>query len=139
MREVPTFTAGDFHKATASSPNGNCVRVARRHGWTAVWDDKQATVDTTAGTLLSTSELILLTDQQFDCYQNAVRNGRFRGPLSLMRRPDGRYTMRAVGPPTTPGVALVFDTTELAAFHHGIRHHEFDHHDVNCARRAETR
>lgn len=130
MREVPTFTVGDFHKATASSPNGNCVCVARRHGWTAVWDDKQATGDTSAATMLATSELILLTDQQFDCYQHAVRTGGPVGSLTLTQRPDGDYTMRAVSPPTTPDVALVFDTAELAAFHHGIRHHEFDHRVV---------
>jgi hypothetical protein len=79
MTRPPTFTVGEFRKASASSPHQNCVRVARKHGWTAVWDDKRATAATTAGTAVIGTEILLLRDEQFDSYQAGIRAGRSSG------------------------------------------------------------
>ncbi|NKY88388.1 hypothetical protein [Nocardia veterana] len=129
MTRPPTFTAGEFRKASASSPHQNCVRIARKHGWTAVWDDKRATTATTGSTALPTAELLLLRDEQFDHYQDGVRAGRtHRLPITQSRRSDGRYVLRAQTDTPTTGVELIFDRAELDAFHHGIRTHEFDLH-----------
>ncbi|MFF0487867.1 hypothetical protein ACWDSJ_19450 [Nocardia sp. NPDC003482] len=127
MTLLPTFTAGEFHKARASSPNQNCVRVARKQGWTAVWDDKRATDRITPATELPLGELLLFTDEQFDAYQAGVREGRAPAcPLTVTRRADGMYVFRAATTQPTPGVELVFDQDELDAFHDGVRNREFD-------------
>lgn len=126
MTLPPTFTVREFRKATRSSPNQNCVRVARKQGWTAVWDDKRGTPATTPETPLPDTELILLTDNQFDDYQVAVRAGDADdSPLSLVRRADGLYVLSLPAPETA--VELVFDQDEIDAFHDGVRNHEFDH------------
>lgn len=126
MTLPPTFTVREFRKATRSSPNQNCVRVARKQGWTAVWDDKRGTPATTPETPLPDTELILLTDNQFDDYQVAVRAGDADdSPLSLVRRADGLYVLSL--PVTETTVELVFDQDEIDAFHDGVRNHEFDH------------
>jgi len=129
MTLPPTFTVREFRKATRSSPNQNCVRIARKQGWTAVWDDKRGTPATTPTTTLPDTELILLTDAQFDDYQTAVRSGAADdSPLSLVRRADGLYTFRLTPERTHPAhVELVFDQDEIDAFHDGVRNHEFDH------------
>lgn len=130
MMRPPTFTVGEFRKASASSPHQNCVRVARKHGWTAIWDDKCATGTTTATTALTTAELLLLRDEQFDSYQAGVRAGDTeRLPITHQARPDGRYTLRSEAGElgaSTAEVELIFDRAELDAFHHGIRTNEFD-------------
>ncbi len=129
MTLLPAFTVGEFRKAARSSPNQNCVRIARKQGWTAVWDDKLRTTDTTADTPLTDSELLLLTDAQFDGYQTAVRTGKGstteNGSLDIVRRTDGMYVFRTAAPSST-GVELVFDQGELDAFHDGVHNHEFD-------------
>ncbi|MBF6174020.1 hypothetical protein [Nocardia blacklockiae] len=127
MTPLPIFTAGDFRKASASSPNQNCVRVARKQGWTAVWDDKRATDLTTTSTALPATELLLFTDEQFDALQAAVRGTGTGSPLAVTHRADGHYVFRAATPQPVDGVELVFDQNELDAFHHGVRNHEFDH------------
>ncbi|RDI42469.1 DUF397 domain-containing protein [Nocardia mexicana] len=128
MTLLPTFTAGEFRKASYSSPNQNCVRIARRDGWTAVWDDKRATDRTTPATALPADELLLFTDEQFDTFQAGVRGTvTHRSPLAVTRREDGHYVFRAATPQPVVGVELVFDQDELDAFHHGVRDHEFDH------------
>ncbi|MBB5911348.1 hypothetical protein BJY24_000215 [Nocardia transvalensis] len=127
MTLLPTFTAGEFRKASASSPNQNCVRVARKQGWTAVWDDKRATDRTTPASTLSADELLLFTDEQFDAIQSAVRGTDTRSPLVVVHRTDGHYVFRAATPQPVDGVELVFDQNELDAFHHGVRNNEFDH------------
>ncbi|NKY45098.1 hypothetical protein [Nocardia cerradoensis] len=145
MTRPPTFTVGEFRKASASSPHQNCVRVARKHGWTAVWDDKRATAATTAGTAVIGTEILLLRDEQFDSYQAGIRAGRTeRLPITQFRRPDGRYVLRAETGRPTADVELIFDRAELDAFHHGVRTHEFDLHrftapaldDTECDTRA---
>jgi hypothetical protein len=130
MTLLPTFTVREFRKATRSSPNQNCVRIARKQGWTAVWDDKRSTAATTPVTTLPDTELILLTDAEFDSYQTAVRDGDAgNAPLSLHRRGDGLYVFSLAAAPaaTDTRVELVFDQDEIDAFHDGVRNHEFDH------------
>jgi hypothetical protein len=131
MTLLPAFTVGEFRKAARSSPNQNCVRVARKQGWTAVWDDKRSTAATTPVTTLPNSELLLLTDAQFDTYQAAVRAGDSgRSPLNVTRRTDGMYIFRITTPSSDAAhtdVELVFDQDELDAFHDGVFNHEFDH------------
>lgn len=129
MTRLPTFTVGEFRKASASSPHQNCVRVARKHGWTAVWDDKCATAATTAATAVGSTEMLLVTDEQFDKYQAGIRAGRTeRLPITQLRRPDGRYVLRTETGRRARDVELIFDRAELDAFHHGVRTHEFDLH-----------
>ncbi|WP_024806102.1 DUF397 domain-containing protein [Nocardia sp. BMG51109] len=127
MTLLPIFTAGEFRKASISSPNQNCVRVARKQGWTAVWDDKRATDRTTPATALPTGELLLFTDEQFDAIQAAVRGAGTSSPLTITPRTDGHFVFRAATPQPGGGVELIFDQGELDAFHHGVRNHEFDH------------
>lgn len=129
MKQLPTFTAGEFRKASRSSPDQNCVRIARRDGWTAVWDDKLGGSDIHADTPLPGNEILLFADDQFDTYQAGVRQGRTTGLcLSAERDPDGMYVFRAAEPAGQPiqGVALRFDQAEIDAFYSGIRSHEFD-------------
>lgn len=130
MTLLPTFTVREFRKATRSSPNQNCVRIARKQGWTAVWDDKRSTAATTPATTLPDTELIMLTDAEFDSYQTAVRDSDAgEAPLSLHRRGDGLYVFRRAATPAAEEtrVELVFDQDEIDAFHDGVRNHEFDH------------
>jgi hypothetical protein len=129
MTLLPTFSVGEFRKASRSSPNQNCVRIARKQGWTAVWDDKRGTAATTPETPLPDTELLLLTDAQFDSYQRAVRSDAVEdSPLHVTRRGDGMYLFRTATSPSgaTTDVELVFDQDELDAFHYGVRNHEFD-------------
>ncbi|AHH20154.1 hypothetical protein NONO_c53740 [Nocardia nova SH22a] len=129
MTRPPTFTVGEFRKASASSPHQNCVRIARKQGWTAVWDDKRATGATSTTTALATTELLLLRDEQFETYQAGIRAGRTeRLPITQTRRRDGHYGLRSeIALPTTD-VELVFDRAELDAFHQGVRAREFELH-----------
>src|SRR2546423_1775543 len=125
MTLPPTFTVREFRKATRSSPNQNCVRIARKQGWTAVWDDKRGTPATAPETPLPDTELILLTDAQFDDYQVAGRSHDGDPyPLTRARRAGGFYVLSL--PATETPVELVFDQDEIDAFHDGVRNHEFD-------------
>ncbi|WP_227980985.1 hypothetical protein [Nocardia spumae] len=105
------------------------MRVARKHGWTAVWDDKRATGATTTATTLAKTEILLLRDEQFESYQTGIRAGRTdRLPITQLRRSDGRFALRTDIDQPTADVELIFDRAELDAFHHGVRTHEFDIH-----------
>ncbi|WP_019927978.1 DUF397 domain-containing protein [Nocardia sp. BMG111209] len=127
MTMPPAFTAGEFHKAVASSPNQNCVQVARKQGWTAVWDDKLATAGTTAATVLPADELLVLTDAEFDAFQSGVRSGSTdHHALTVTPRDDGAYVFRAATAQPVAEVQLVFDADELDAFLDGVRNGEFD-------------
>ncbi|MFI5779745.1 hypothetical protein [Nocardia sp. NPDC051570] len=127
MTLLPTFVAAEFRKAQASSPNQNCVRIARRDGWTAMWDDKRASDRITPTTVLPADELLLFTDEQFDAYQAGVRVGRVEAaPLTVTRRTDDMYVFRAATTQPVPDVELIFDQAELDAFHDGVRNREFD-------------
>ncbi|MEV5649012.1 hypothetical protein AB0L57_12245 [Nocardia sp. NPDC052254] len=105
------------------------MRVARKQGWTAVWDDKRTTGATSTATALATTELLLLRDEQFDTYQAGIRAGHTeRLPLTQIRRHDGHFVLRSEIAQPTADVELIFDRAELDAFHHGIRTHEFELH-----------
>ncbi|MBH0781142.1 DUF397 domain-containing protein [Nocardia bovistercoris] len=122
MQQLPEFALGEFKKASASSPSQNCVTVARVDGYTAIRDDK---LPDPAGRVPH-EQLIILTDDQFDHFQHAVRAGRtVTDHLSLLRRADGMYAMRATTVQLVPDVELLFDHGEIDAFRRGILAHEF--------------
>ncbi|WP_433709902.1 DUF397 domain-containing protein [Nocardia sp. CA-084685] len=125
----PTFTVAEFRKATFSSPNQNCVRVARRNGWTAVWDDKLADERYTPEMSLPDNELLVFTDDQFDAFQVGMRAGRVEDLHLAISRRDGGYVFQAAIPQLIAGVELRFDEAEFDAFRQGVLNHEFD-----CAR-----
>jgi hypothetical protein len=127
MNHLPTFHAGEFRKATRSSPNQNCVRIARKLGWAVMWDDKLSDAQTTEDTLVSSTELLYFTDDQFDAYQTRLREGRIDGScLSVNRREDDLYVFRAMVPQPVDGVQLLFNQDEVDAFFGGVHRHEFD-------------
>jgi hypothetical protein len=110
----PHFTEEDFRKATASNPNLDCVRVARRAGWVELRDDKTA-----FGT--PDDDRIVLTSAEFDQFQAGMRSERSDSlPLRLDPQGDGTYLLR------TAAVTLTFTEPEVRAFVAGIRDHEFD-------------
>ncbi|MFE9328174.1 hypothetical protein ACIHDR_43220 [Nocardia sp. NPDC052278] len=124
---LPIFTAGEFIKATRSSPQQNCVRVARRDGWTAIWDDKLGNEQTTGSTAIPNSQMLIFTDDEFDAYQHSIRVGTTEPcPLRIEQR-HGTFVFTAADPTTQPGgdVKLHFDQGEFDAFVDGIRSHEF--------------
>jgi hypothetical protein len=107
------FAEEDFRKATASNPDMNCVRVARRADWVELRDDKTAFG-------APGDHRIVLTSAEFDRFQAGVRSGRTDGPPRLDRQGDGTYLLR------TAAVTLTFTEPEVRAFVAGIRDHEFD-------------
>jgi hypothetical protein len=109
----PHFAAEDFRKATASDPDRECVRVARRADRVELRDDKTAFG-------APDDHRIVLTSTQFDRFQAGVRSGRPEGPLRLDRQVDGTYLLH------TEAVALTFTEPEVRAFLSGVRDHEFD-------------
>jgi hypothetical protein len=109
----PHFAEKDFRKATASNPDRECVRVARRGSWVELRDDKTAFG-------APDDHRIVLTAAEFDRFQAGIRAGRPDGPLRLDRQGDGTYLLR------TETVALSFTEPEVRAFLAGIRNHEFD-------------
>ncbi|MEV6335038.1 DUF397 domain-containing protein [Nocardia vinacea] len=125
----PTFTVAEFRKATFSSPNQNCVRIARKNGWTAVWDDKLADERYTPGMSLPDNEILLFTDEQFDVFQAGLRAGRVEDRYLAISRRDGGFVFRAAIPQPIDGVELLFDQDEFDAFRQGVLNNEFD-----CAR-----
>ncbi|WP_020498815.1 DUF397 domain-containing protein [Sciscionella marina] len=120
----PRFLETDFRKATRSNPNKDCVRVARHSDRVEIRDDK-----TVFGS--EQDHRLLLTAAEFDAYQAAIRHD---APtvehLALTLQPDGTYRMSTA---TRPEVFLVFTAAEIAAFHHGVCHHEFDHDTLAAA------
>ncbi|MFD0360242.1 hypothetical protein ACFQZZ_02125 [Nocardia sp. GCM10030253] len=124
----PTFTIGEFIKAAASSPKQNCVRVARRDGWTAVWDDKLADEHIALDTTLSGEQLLYFTDEQFDAFQDGLRAGRAEGPYLTTRHDNGGYVFSAdaAAPQPVDGVELHFSSAEVEAFRSGVLNGEFE-------------
>ena len=122
MQQLPEFALSEFKKASASSPSQNCVTIARVDGFTAIRDDKMP--DPTGR--VPHEQLIVLTDDQFDDFQHAVRAGRTAtAHLALTPRADGMYALRAGSGQPVPGVELLFDHAEIAAFRSGILADEF--------------
>jgi hypothetical protein len=109
----PQFAEEDFRKATASNPDRECVRVARRSDRVELRDDK-------TGFGAADDHRIVLTGAEFDRFQAGIRAGRPDGPLRLDQQGDGTYLLR------TESVALTFTAPEVRAFVAGIRGHEFD-------------
>jgi hypothetical protein len=108
------FAEEDFRKATASNPDMNCVRVARRADWVELRDDKTAFG-------IPGDHRIVLTSAEFDEFQAGIRAGRDDGlPLRLDPQGDGTYLLQ------TAAVTLTFTEPEVRAFIAGIRDHEFD-------------
>jgi hypothetical protein len=124
----PTFTIGEFIKAVASSPNQNCVRVARRDGWTAVWDDKLAGEHADLDATLPGEQLLYFTDEQFDAFQADLRAGRPGGGYLSTRHGHGDYVFSADAAARQPvdGVQLHFSSAEVEAFRTGVLNGEFE-------------
>ncbi|MET8779070.1 hypothetical protein ABZV58_29050 [Nocardia sp. NPDC004654] len=125
---LPIFTPRDCIKAAQSSAGQNCVRVGRKQGWTVIWDDKLAT-DDGRDKALPSNEILILTDEQFDAFQAALRAGGFdHGAVLIERQLDGAYVFTAAETrdQTVQEVALSFDADEFDAFLDGVRRHEFD-------------
>ncbi|SRR6266568_4459004 len=114
----PVFSAAEFRKATLSEPSANCVEIARRDGWVEVRDDKLK------GTPYYNVVVLRLPEIKFDVYQAAVRNGASTASLHLAvtRRADSNYEFRVAETDTV----LLFDQSEVDAFHDGVVKHEFD-------------
>ncbi|SFS65233.1 DUF397 domain-containing protein [Saccharopolyspora flava] len=119
MTTLPTFAENDFHKASASLPDRECVCVARRDGWVELRDDK-----TTFG---APDDLRLrFTEDEFDAFLVGVRSGDTDGLcLAMTSRSDGTYTFRSNASPSA-GAELEFTEAEVAAFLDGITRGEFD-------------
>lgn len=112
----PVFAEQEFHKASRSNPDLNCVRVARRDDWVELRDDKAVfgAVD---------DHRLVFTAEEFDAYLAAERAGRAESlALEIIRRDDGLYVFRRRG----GMVELVFTEAEVAAFRDGVVQHEFD-------------
>lgn len=112
-----TFAETDFRKATASQPDKDCVRVARRDNLVELRDDK-----TEFGA--ADDHRLILSAEQFDAFQTAARTGlldRSQG-LSITVRDDGNYSFRA----PFHDAPLVFTQAEVIAFLDGVARREFD-------------
>lgn len=117
----PAFAERDFHKASASHANQECVRVARRGGWVELRDDK--TAFGAPGDLR-----LVFTETQFDAFLSGVRSGVIAGLcMTMARRADGMYTFRSVvSEPSMADVELLFTEAEVDAFLDGVTRGEFD-------------
>lgn len=117
----PAFVEHDFRKASASQPNKECVRVARRDGWVELRDDK-----TTFGAVDDLR--LVFTESQFDAVLAGVRSGRTADLcLKMTRCADGMYTFRSTTPqPSGANTELRFTEAEVLAFLDGIVRGEFD-------------
>ncbi|WP_405135492.1 hypothetical protein [Nocardia sp. NBC_01388] len=126
----PTFTARDCIKAARSAAQNSCVRIGRREGWTVIWDDKLATPDADQAAMLPLDQLLMFTDDQFDAFQEALRDGSAEEGqcVQIDRSPTGRYTFTARLSTHLPGqqTALHFDFDEFEAFMDGVRNREFE-------------
>lgn len=115
------FAERDFRKASASNPDRQCVRVARRDGWVEVRDDK-TTFDGPEDVHL------VFTEAQFDAFLDGMRSGETSGLcLALSAQADGTYTLRStVSQPSAVAEDLVFTEGEIQAFLNGVARGEFD-------------
>ncbi|RKT86356.1 protein of unknown function [Saccharopolyspora antimicrobica] len=117
----PTFAEHDFRKASASQPNKECVRVARRDGWVELRDDKTAFG-------APDDHRLVFTEAQFDQFLTSTRSGQTSGLcLEMTRRTDGMYAFRSTVPqPGGTAAELTFTEAEVAAFRDGVTRGEFD-------------
>ncbi|MEU8895704.1 hypothetical protein [Nocardia sp. NPDC048505] len=123
---LPTPTAAQFRKATASSPQQACVMVYRDNHRTLLWDDKLAGP---AVRPVPLAECLVLDHAQFEEFQQAIRAGApITGALIVTRNADGLYAFSAA-PRCRAAIGsttLLFDRREYTAFVHGVRHYEFE-------------
>jgi len=120
MSNTPAFAESDFRKASASNPDRECVRVARRDGWVEIRDDKKIFG-------APDDHRLLITEEQFDNFLASIRSGDTNNHyLEMTRHNDGIYTLRLAGPPAAHATELEFTEAEVSAFLDGIRGSEFD-------------
>lgn len=117
----PAFAERDFRKASASNPDKQCVRMARRGHRVELRDDKTAFG-------ARNDHRLVFTDVQFDAFQAGVRSGNTSGLcLEMTLRADGMYAFRSTVPqPSGTGAELEFTEGEVIAFLDGIIRGEFD-------------
>lgn len=110
----------DFRKASASHPDRECVRVARRDGRVELRDDKTA--------FGAPDDIrLVFTEAQFDEFLTGTRNGRTSGLcLTVSAREDGTYSLRSTVPQPAAGEELQFTEGEVQAFLDGVHRAEFD-------------
>ncbi|MEU6191976.1 hypothetical protein [Nocardia sp. NPDC047038] len=125
---LPTLTAGQFRKATASSPQQACVMVSRDEKWTVVWDDKLADPHSTTDALVPQDQCLYFHHHEFDAFQEGIRSGNPIGHcLQMTLRNDGTYIFSAAtADQSASAPELHFDLAEYEAFLTGICKHEFD-------------
>lgn len=118
---LPVFAQREFRKASASQPNRECVRVARRDGWVEVRDDK-TTFDGPEDVRL------VFTEAQFDAFLRGMRSGETSDLcLAVSAQADRTYTLRSTVPqPSAVEEELVFTEGEIQAFLDGVARGEFD-------------
>ncbi len=117
----PAFAERDFRKASASNPDKQCVRVARRGHRVELRDDKTAF-------RASNDHRLVFTDVQFDAFLAGVRSGNTTGLcLEMTRRTGQTYVFRSTVPqPSGADPELQFTESEVVAFLDGITRGEFD-------------
>ncbi|WP_194819875.1 hypothetical protein [Nocardia sp. XZ_19_385] len=123
---LPTPTAAQFRKATASSPQQACVMVYRDNHRTLIWDDKLAGAPAQPVPL---EECLVLDHAQFEALQEAIRSSQpSRGAVIIIQKPGGLYEFSASAECiASVGTArLSFDHLEYTAFVHAVLHHEFE-------------
>ncbi|GAB2665873.1 hypothetical protein GCM10027088_50840 [Nocardia goodfellowii] len=126
---LPTPTAAQFRKATASSPQQACVMVYRDNHRTLLWDDKLAVPGDPAAQRVPPEQCLVLDHTQFDVLQQAIRSGQpVRGALTITRKPDGCYEFSAspTGSAATGMARLSFDQLEYTAFVRAVLNREFE-------------
>ena len=124
---LPAFAERDFRKASASNPDRQCVRVARRDGWVELRDDK-----TTFGA--PNDVRLVFTEAQFDEFLAGMRSGQASGLcLAVIAQTDGTYTLRSTVPQPSAGEELEFTEGEIQAFLDGVVQGEFDRDTTNVA------
>lgn len=117
MTHPLTLPRQAFHKAQASQADNECVEVARL-------DDRVIIRNSRTVFRGPDDTWLIVPAADFDAYQDAIRNSFPTGALNLTITTAGPDThiMRLTG---TVDI-LIYTSREIAAFHDGVRHHEFD-------------
>jgi hypothetical protein len=124
----PVFAEHDFRKASASKPDRQCVRVARRDGWVELRDDK-----TTFGA--PDDVRLVFTAAQFNAVLAGLRSEDGTGLcLEITRGTDGMYAFRSTVPqPSETDAELRFTEAEVLKFLDGVACGEFDQEITDVA------
>jgi hypothetical protein len=112
------FREDDFRKASASNPDKDCVRVARRGARVELRND-------TVPFGSAGDYRLVLDAADWDAFLATFRaTGSAVGTcLEIVRRADGMYVFRAASSGDTE---LIFTESEVAKFRLGVRDYEFD-------------